>query len=509
MTTIQEAGRRWGLGWLLAVLVAGAACADEPSHDFERPDVLGTSFRLQIVGLERRAAERCEAAALAEIERLGKVLGWGAESELSRLDRALSAGRRVALSPDLARVLRLGLLWRKLTRGAFDPYSGALYALWERAVDEDRLPAGPALEGWLREARRGEGYRLQARGEGQELVCQRAGQLDLQGVVKGYVLDRAMAAIHAREAPRGARLELGSDLLTRGSPAGGGPWRVRLAGAGSEPTGAATLSLEAGAVATCSGYAQPLQVEGRTYSQILDPRTGRPAASSVRHATVVARDAATADALSLVLCVLEPAEGVELARRLMAECCLVDASGKLHRSGGWGELDAAPAWRPGDRVEVSFRLVDSTRRRRFKRHGVAVWVEDSAGERVRILALWFDRGEMKYVKRLPAFWRAWREGGGEDRTRALRPWTRATRAPGAYTLAWDGKDEQGRRCPPGRYRIRIDVNREHGPQRERHSEASIELRCGGEPDEGSAEDQPELREVRARFGPASGRGARR
>ena len=57
--------------------------------------------------------------------------------------------------------------------------------------------------------------------------------------------------------------------------------------------------------------------------------------------------------------------------------------------------------------------------------------------------------------------------------------TRASRAPGRYTLAWDGRDDDGRLVPRGAYRVRVDINREKGPPsgRERHTVATLELTC--------------------------------
>ena len=74
------------------------------------------------------------------------------------------------------------------------------------------------------------------------------------------------------------------------------PFADRLAG-----------SIEIGdrAVCTSGGYARFVEIEGRRYSHILDPRSGAPAADVVS-ATVLAADAATADAWATALSVLGP-----------------------------------------------------------------------------------------------------------------------------------------------------------------------------------------------------------
>ncbi len=44
----------------------------------------------------------------------------------------------------------------------------------------------------------------------------------------------------------------------------------------------------------------------------------------------------------------------------------------------------------------------------------------------------------------------------------MRAVTRATRVAGAYELAWNGRDDAGRACPPGKYTVFLEVVREHG-----------------------------------------------
>ena len=39
---------------------------------------------------------------------------------------------------------------------------------------------------------------------------------------------------------------------------------------------------------------------------------------------------------------------------------------------------------------------------------------------------------------------------------------RSTRPPGTYTIAWDGKDDQGRPLPRGKYTVFVEAAREHG-----------------------------------------------
>jgi hypothetical protein len=86
---------------------------------------------------------------------------------------------------------------------------------------------------------------------------------------------------------------------------------------------------------------------------------------------------------------------------------------------------------------------------------VAVWVEDSSGKLVRILAVWGNK--YKYYPDLSTAWSFLKRSDGQ-----LRSVTRATRPAGKYELEWDGLDSERRPVPLGVYRITVETNQENG-----------------------------------------------
>ncbi len=91
---------------------------------------------------------------------------------------------------------------------------------------------------------------------------------------------------------------------------------------------------------------------------------------------------------------------------------------------------------------------------------MAAWVEDADHYPVRTLALWTEKP--RWLHELKQWYR-------EDQVRSLtegtdlsRTISSATRAPGRYTLKWDGKDNEGKPVKAGRYTICIEAAREHG-----------------------------------------------
>lgn len=501
---------------LVSLIVGGSARAEDALRTFtsQREDVLGTSFRLVVLCTSQDEATRAEKAALDAIEALRAALStWDPSSELARINaRPWNERKELEVSPALGAVLKQAHRWHARTGGAFDVYLGELKALWREAARTGHEPPAAELARLAEAARSGPGFSVARRLVGARsvelLTCTRAGTFDVDAIAKGAVIDQALQAAVKAAPVKGALLAIGGDLRTFGdADALRSPWTLDVVDPREPADNAPPLcriAVRDRGVASSGGYARPLTVGAAKRSHILDPRTGRPA-DGVLGATAVADDAATADALATSLCVLGPVEGLKVAAALGAECLIVDAQGRQHASPGWSKLaprGPAQAWPAGFRVDIELTLVNSTPTARgFKRHYLAAWIEDEAGAPVRFLALWANGRELKYVRELADFWDAWKRSGGEDEPDAVAATTRATRLPGHYTLTWDGADQAGRPLPRGRYRLRLEVNREHGPDREQPTSATLELECGADAVTAAAPDQPELTGVSARYGP--------
>ncbi|MPY65351.1 DUF2271 domain-containing protein [Deinococcus sp. SDU3-2] len=121
-----------------------------------------------------------------------------------------------------------------------------------------------------------------------------------------------------------------------------------------------------------------------------------------------------------------------------------------------GAAAATPAWVKGMALDITFSVATAASGR-VKRPYVAVWIEDSAGKPVRTLSLWVQttgRGP-RWIPDL----RRWYRGNSD----LLDTVSSATRNPGTYAVAWDGKTDRGAVAPRGDYYVCIESAREHGP----------------------------------------------
>src|SRR5581483_6575746 len=238
------------------------------------------------------------AAAVEEVAACERELSrFDPYSDLSRLNGA--GGEWTLVGWRLLETLRLALRAREETHGRFDPT--VLPAL--RAAGYDRsfelLEERPAAraEGWLAGAR----IDLDARRGRARL--ERGAAVDLGGIGKGYAARRALDAMLA-VAPclRGGLVDLGGDIAVRGEAPDGDAWRIAVADPRHPGESLAVLSLEAGGVATSGRDARRFGPGGSLH-HLIDPETGEPALAGPLTVTVVAPDAAEAEAHSTTLAI--------------------------------------------------------------------------------------------------------------------------------------------------------------------------------------------------------------
>jgi thiamine biosynthesis lipoprotein len=86
------------------------------------------------------------------------------------------------------------------------------------------------------------------------------------------------------------------------APPGEAGWRIDVPGADSSVRARASILTNA-SISTSGPSAQFVEIDGVRYSHVVDPRTGVGLTSSTQ-ASVIARDGATADALSTALTIL-------------------------------------------------------------------------------------------------------------------------------------------------------------------------------------------------------------
>lgn len=277
--------------------------------EFAEPQ-MGVPFRIVLYAPDAAAAQAAAKTAFQRVSQLNDVMSdYETDSELNELSRTSGKGQALRVSDDLWNILQRAQALAERTDGAFDITIGPAVNLWRRARRARQMPPPERLS----EALRAVGYkklRLSSEGQTAQLLV-KSMKLDLGGIAKGFALDEALKLLVSQGFNR-ALVSGGGDIAAGEPPPGQPGWRIEIAPLDvpdSPPR--RYVRLKRAALATSGDVFQRLEIEGRRYSHIVDPRTG---VGLTDHSlvTVIAEDCTTADSLATAVSVLGPEKGLAL-----------------------------------------------------------------------------------------------------------------------------------------------------------------------------------------------------
>jgi thiamine biosynthesis lipoprotein len=234
------------------------------------------------------------------------------------------------------------------------------------------------------------------------------------------------------------------------------------------------------AMATSGDYRRGVEIGGRHYSHIVNPRTCVPA-DRIISSTVVA--SIPTDALATALSVLTVAESVCLVATVPgAEYLSVKKDGEKITSAGWSSLETPsssqsateqpttffqtvavrfgnPTWNDKYELVISVEL-SLIQGYRVRQPCLVVWIEDEKCSPVRTIPVRYQKE--KFLLELYSWSRAENMRSISQGRQILNSVSSATRPPCKYTFRWDGKNDFGQLVKSGKYNVIIEAAREHG-----------------------------------------------
>lgn len=222
------------------------------------------------------------------------------ESELSALNRR--PGQWQEVSSDLFTVVSLALDFADETDGLFDPT--VLPAL--RRIGYDRSMTLIRREGAMAphpEHATKSGFRdIELDQANLRIRLPRSVQVDLGGIAKGWIVERAAAQLHEQSAA--CAVSAGGDIVFMGYPTETPGWQVAIEDPQDPARSVAYLQVGPGAIATSSVTKRAWRQGEVLRHHIIDPRTSESAKVDALSVTVVAPSMAVAEvyAKALLIC---------------------------------------------------------------------------------------------------------------------------------------------------------------------------------------------------------------
>jgi FAD:protein FMN transferase len=298
--------------------------AGSPARFFHAPELPSRAFRsmgtMAAVTLGGGYAARLESVTenlRAMFSRLeSEMSAYRPESAISQLSRMASVAP-IPVPQDTWRVLSLGQHFGSLTAGAFNIAASPLVRLW--GFNGASVPISPPSDRSISDALGLGDYRRLVLDGGTAFLPLKGMGVDVGGIAKGYAVDRAYDYCLS-EGIRDFLIDFSGNVRAAGRPSPRECWQVGVRDPFDASQMLGKIALPSGkAVATSGSYERFVDVAGKRFSHIIDPRSGYPV-TETSSTTILCPDAVTADALSTAFFVA----GLDGASELLKKVPSVD-----------------------------------------------------------------------------------------------------------------------------------------------------------------------------------------
>ena len=303
--------------------------------------VMGTFARIVVVAEEEETAEAAVENGFEEIFRVeGLMSSYIPDSDTGRVN-AHAFDSPVQVSAETFEVIERSIEFAKITDGAFDITVGPLIDLFKEAEKKQIMPSQQQIE----EAKSATGF--------EKIILDRDNltikfsadrmRLDLGGIAKGFAIDQAIRAI-MKLPVSGAMVDIGGDIMSMGLTADGRNWRIGLEDPGHPsgpleiPENLMVLELTNMAVTTSGDYRRFSLIGQTRINHIIDSSAGL-GANKLSSVTIIAGNAADADALATAVTVMGKEKGMKLIEGLPdTEAVIITPEFEITKSSGMGRF---------------------------------------------------------------------------------------------------------------------------------------------------------------------------
>lgn len=228
-----------------------------------------------------------------------------------------NANDYITVSKDTVKIIKRSVYFSGLSGGLFDITICPVTNLWD--FEGTTLPDRKEIE----EAIKNVNYeRIKTDGE---KVFLDGTEIDLGGIAKGYIADKLLSFFKEKNIADGI-INLGGSVIVFGNK----EKSVGIAKPFSENEIVAKVNLKNKSIVTSGTYERFIDIEGKIYHHILDPKTGYSCETDLNSATVIGDTSLDLDALSTICILLGKEKATKLIEQTEnTEAVFIDKQGKL------------------------------------------------------------------------------------------------------------------------------------------------------------------------------------
>lgn len=293
--------------------------------------LMGSRFDITVVSVDEELGFINIQEAAGEIRRIEKLISsWDTDSETSLINK--NAGiKPVKVSLELFKLIERSKQISEITNGAFDITFAGMDAVWKF----DGSMAAMPTKSQILAAKSKVGYdKLVLNATDQSVFLPHKGmKISFGAIGKGYAADKAKELLVSKQVVAGT-INAAGDITAWGKKVSGEKWLIGIANPMSKETIFSWIPLLESSVATAGNSEQFVMINGKKYTDVLNPITGYPA-SEISTVSVFSKSAELCDALATAIMSMGRNRGLALVNQLGGtEVIIVDADNKLFRSSG-------------------------------------------------------------------------------------------------------------------------------------------------------------------------------
>lgn len=273
--------------------------------------LMGSRFEVTLVDKDTTTANTHIDQVVSEIDRIENLISeWRPETQLSEVNRQAGI-RPVKVDKELFELTERALFFSRISDGAFDISIAAMDKLWRFDGSMDSLPSPDAVHKSVAKV----GYQhIILDQEHSTIFLTLAGmKIGFGSIGKGYAADKGRELMQ-KMGVQGGIVNASGDLSTWGKQNNKKPWAIGLFNPFKPGTMVKVIKDKDIAMATSGNYEKYVDLEGKRYSHIIDPKTGYPATGLVS-VTIYGPSAEFANGLSTSIMVLGKQAGLQLLKQ--------------------------------------------------------------------------------------------------------------------------------------------------------------------------------------------------
>lgn len=292
--------------------------------------LMGNHFEISVVSKDEKWANERIEEAIAEIQRIEKLLTTYNEQSQTFLINENAGISPVKVDKEVFDLIARSLRISQLTQGAFDITYGSLdKRFWNFDTKMTALPDRETAKSSVQLI----DYRNVVLNEKEQTVFlkNKGMRIGFGGIGKGYAAEKARQTMQLNGVKSGI-VNASGDLVTWGNQPNGKPWTVGIASPENTKKAFSSMNISNMACATSGDYEKSVTINGKRYSHTIDPKTGFPV-SGIKSVTIITTNAELADALTTPVIVMGIKVGLGLINQMKnIACVIIDDNNKLHTS---------------------------------------------------------------------------------------------------------------------------------------------------------------------------------